>query len=483
MADHRFQPETLAIHAGQIPDAATGARALPIYQTTSFVFDSADHAASLFNLQTFGNVYSRLSNPTVAVLEERVAALEGGRAALASASGMAAEAMALLTLLQQGDHVVAAGALYGGSVSMLAVNLAKLGIETTFVDGASVDAFAAAMRPTTRAVFAESLGNPSLQVLDIAAVAEVAHAHGVPLVVDNTVPSPFLCNPIRFGADIVVHSATKYLGGHGTTLAGVMVESGRFPWDNGKFPGMTEPSKGYHGVKFFETFGDFGFTMRARMETLRVYGAALAPTSAWQVLQGIETLPLRMERHCANALAVARFLASHPRVGWVNYPGLPDHPDHALVARQMRSVGGVPGASGLLAFGVKGGLAAGVRFIEAAQLMSHLANIGDTRTLVIHPASTTHRQLDEAQQQAAGVPQDMVRISVGLEHVDDILWDIDQALAATSCLAARRTGRRGADARDCGCRCRSPWRRPGGHRRSCRPDAARRSARPARAPC
>ena len=322
MADHRFQPETLAIHAGQIPDAATGARALPIYQTTSFVFDSADHAASLFNLQTFGNVYSRLSNPTVAVLEERVAALEGGRAALASSSGMAAEAMALLTLLQQGDHVVAAGALYGGSVSMLAVNLAKLGIETTFVDAASVDAFAAAMRPSTRAVFAESLGNPSLQVLDIAAVAEVAHAHGVPLVVDNTVPSPFLCNPIRFGADVVVHSATKYLGGHGTTLAGVMVESGRFPWDNGKFPGMTEPSKGYHGVRFFETFGDFGFTMRARMETLRVYGAALAPTSAWQVLQGIETLPLRMERHCSNALAVARFLAAHPRVGWVNYPGL-----------------------------------------------------------------------------------------------------------------------------------------------------------------
>jgi O-acetylhomoserine (thiol)-lyase len=288
------------------------------------------------------------------------------------------------------------------------------------------------MRPSTRAVFAESLGNPSLQVLDIAAVAEVAHAHGVPLVVDNTVPSPFLCNPIRFGADIVVHSATKYLGGHGTTLAGVMVESGRFPWDNGKFPGMTEPSKGYHGVKFFETFGDFGFTMRARMETLRVYGAALAPTSAWQVLQGIETLPLRMERHCANALAVARFLAAHPRVGWVNYPGLPEHPDHALVARQMRSVGGMPGASGLLAFGVKGGLAAGVRFIEAAQLMSHLANIGDTRTLVIHPASTTHRQLDQAQQRAAGVGQDMVRLSVGLEHVDDILWDIDQALAAAA---------------------------------------------------
>jgi O-acetylhomoserine (thiol)-lyase len=432
MADRRFRPETLAIHAGQIPDAETGARALPIYQTTSFVFDSADHAASLFNLQTFGNVYSRLSNPTVAALEERVAALEDGRAALASASGMAAEAIALLTLLQQGDHVVAAGALYGGSVSMLAVNLAKLGIETTFVDASSPDAFAAAMRPATRAVFAESLGNPSLTVLDIGAVADIAHAHGVPLVIDNTVPSPFLCNPIRHGADIVVHSATKYLGGHGTTLAGVMVESGRFPWDNGKFPGMTEPSKGYHGVRFFETFGDFGFTMRARMETLRVWGAALAPMSAWQILQGIETLPLRMERHCSNALAVARFLKAHPRVGWVNYPGLPEHPQHALVARQMREIGGAPGASGLLSFGVVGGLAAGVRFIESAQLMSHLANIGDTRTLVIHPASTTHRQLDEAQQRAAGVGEDMVRLSVGLEHVDDILWDIDQALAASA---------------------------------------------------
>jgi O-acetylhomoserine (thiol)-lyase len=432
MADHVYRPETLAIHAGQIPDSATGARALPIYQTTSFVFDSAEHAASLFNLATFGNVYSRLSNPTVAALEERVAALEGGRAALASASGMAAEAMALLTLLNQGDHVVAAGALYGGTVSMLAVNLERLGITTTFVDASSPEAFAAAMRPNTRAVFAESIGNPSLAVLDIAAVAEVAHAHGVPLVVDNTVPSPFLCNPIRFGADIVVHSATKYLAGHGTTLGGVMVESGRFPWGNGKFPGMTEPSRGYHGVKFFETFGDFGFTMRARMETLRVYGAALSPMSAWQILQGVETLPLRMERHCANALAVAKFLSAHEQVSWVNYPGLADHPEHALVTRQMRGVGGLAGASGLLAFGVEGGLPAGVKFIEAAQFMSHLANIGDTRTLIIHPASTTHRQLDEAQQLGAGVKPDMIRISVGLEHIDDILWDIDQALAAAA---------------------------------------------------
>ena len=426
MADHIFKPETLAIHAGQIPDAATGARALPIYQTTSFVFDSAEHAASLFNLQTFGNVYSRLSNPTVAALEERVAALEQGRAAVAAASGMAAEAMALMTILQAGDHVVAAGSLYGGSVTMLAVTLKKFGIETTFVDATKPEAFAGAMRPSTRAVFAETLGNPSLVVLDIAAVADVAHAHGVPLVLDNTVPSPFLCNPLLHGADIVVHSATKYLAGHGTTLGGVVVERGTFPWDNGKFPGMTEPSPGYHGVKFFETFGNFGFTMRCRMESLRVFGAALSPMSAWQILQGVETLPLRMERHCANALKVAEFLRTHKAVSWVNYPGLPDHPQHALLMRQMR------GASGLLAFGAKGGVAAGVKFIEGAQFMSHLVNIGDTRTLISHPASTTHRQLDDEQQLAAGVPPDMVRISVGLEHIDDILWDIDQALAAAA---------------------------------------------------
>jgi len=422
MSDHLFKPETLAIHAGQIPDAATGARALPIYQTSSFVFDSADHAASLFNLQTFGNIYSRLSNPTVAVLEERVAALEGGRAAVASASGMAAESMALMTLLQAGDHVVAAGALYGGSVTLLSVNLRKFGISCTFVDGSSTDAFAAAVQPNTRAIYAESLGNPSMLVLDIAAIAEVAHAHGLPLIIDNTVPSPFLCNPIAHGADIVVHSATKYLAGHGTTLGGVIVESGKFPWDNGKFPGMTEPSLGYHGVKFFETFGDFGFTMRCRMENLRVYGASLSATNAWQILQGVETLPLRMERHCANAMAVAQFLKHDARIAWVNYPGLDDHPQHALMKKQMR------GASGLLAFGVKGGLDQGVKFIESAKFMSHLVNIGDTRTLISHPASTTHRQLDEAQQLAAGVGPDMIRISVGLEHIDDILWDIDQAL-------------------------------------------------------
>jgi O-acetylhomoserine (thiol)-lyase len=426
MSDHDFHPATLAIHAGQIPDAATGARALPIYQTSSFVFDSADHAASLFNLQTFGNIYSRLSNPTVAVLEERVAALEGGRAAVASASGMAAESMALMTILQAGDHVVAAGTLYGGSVTLLSVSLAKFGITTTFVDGSQADAFAAAIQPNTRAVYAESLGNPSMLVLDIQAVADVAHAHGLPLIIDNTVPSPLLCNPIALGADIVVHSATKYLAGHGTTLGGIVVESGKFPWDNGKFPGMTEPSAGYHGVKFYETFGDFGFTMRCRMECLRVYGASLSPMSAWQILQGVETLPLRMERHCSNAMAVAEFLKNDARVAWVNYPGLADHPQHDLMKKQMR------GASGLLSFGVRGGLAQGVKFIESARFMSHLVNIGDTRTLISHPASTTHRQLSETQQLAAGVGPDMIRISVGLEHIDDILWDIDQALNAAS---------------------------------------------------
>lgn len=422
MAERRFHPETLAIHAGQIPDAATGARALPIYQTTSFVFDSAEHAAALFNAETFGNIYSRLSNPTVAALEERVAALEGGRAAVATASGMAATSLALMTLLRSGDHVVAAGALYGGTVTMLSVDLARFGIGCTFVDARNPQAFADAMRPNTRAVFAESLGNPSLLVLDIAAVAEVAHAHGVPLIIDNTVPSPALCNPIAHGADIVIHSATKYLGGHGTTLAGVVVESGHFPWDNGKFPGMTEPSVGYHGIRFFETFGDFGYTMRCRLEGLRVHGAALSPMSAWQILQGVETLPLRMERHGANALAVAKFLQQDPRVAWVNYPGLEDHPQHALMKRQMKN------ASGLLAFGLKGGLEQGVRFIESVRFLSHLVNIGDTRTLVSHPASTTHRQLDEAQQRAAGVTPDMVRVSVGIEHIEDILWDIDQAL-------------------------------------------------------
>jgi O-acetylhomoserine (thiol)-lyase len=424
MADREFGFETLCLHAGQLPDPATGARAVPLYQTTSYVFDDADHAASLFNLQTFGNIYTRLTNPTTAVFEERMAALEGGRAALATASGMAATTTAMLTLLEAGDHIVAANTLYGGTHSLFDVNFRKLGIETTFVDADEPANVEQAITDRTRAVYAETIGNPSLNVLDIAAIADIAHAHDLPLVVDNTFPTPYLCRPIEFGADIIIHSATKWIGGHGTSIGGVMVESGKFNWGNGKFPGMTEPSKGYHGVRFYETFGDFGLTMRARCEILRTFGAALSPFNAFLFLQGLESLHVRMDRHCDNTLAVARHLAAHPRVSWVNYPGLADNPYHALAQRYMPR-----GASSVLTFGVEGGSSAGERFIEAAQFMSHLANVGDARTLIIHPASTTHRQLSEEQQIIAGVTQDMVRISVGLETLDDILWDIDQALA------------------------------------------------------
>jgi len=424
MADRKFGIETLALHAGQIPDAATGARAVPLYQTTSYVFDSADHAASLFNLQTFGNVYTRLSNPTTAVLEERVAALEGGRAALATATGQAAEMTAILTLCEAGDHIVSAATLYGGTYTLLEVNLRKLGIATTFVNPDDPENFRRALTPKTKLLYAETLGNPLLNIVDIEAVARIAREAGVPLVVDNTVPSPVLCRPFEWGADIVVHSATKYIGGHGTTMGGVVVESGKFPWGNGKFPGMTEPSRGYHGVIFHETFGDFGYTMKARMETLRTFGASLSPFNAWMLLQGLETLPVRMEKHSANALAVAKFLQGHPRVSWVNYPGLEDNKYHALAKKYLPK-----GAGSLLAFGIKGGFDAGVKFIEALTFVSHLANIGDAKSLVIHPASTTHRQLDEEQQKKAGVPPDMVRLSIGLESLDDILWDLDQALA------------------------------------------------------
>lgn len=434
MADHDFGFGTRAIHAGAIPDPVTGARATPIHQTTSFVFDSAEHAASLFNLQTFGNVYSRISNPTVAVLEERVAALEGGRAALACASGMAAQMTALLAILKAGDHIVAASTLYGGTVGQLGVGFRRLGIETTFVDPSDPENFRRAIRPQTRALYGETIGNPRLNVLDIAAVARVAHEHGLPLVIDNTVASPYLCNPFQFGADIVVHSATKYLGGHGTTMGGLVVESGRFDWGAPgtpeKFPEMLEPSAAYHGVKFYETFGDFGYTMKARMEVNRTFGGCLSPLNAWLLLQGIETLHLRMQAHCRNALRVAQHLAEHPRVAWVNYPGLPDSPDHALARQQFRAIDGAPGCSGILSFGIRADdpARAGEHFIDACEFLSHLANIGDAKTLVIHPASTTHRQLSAAELAAAGVGPDMIRLSVGIEDVEDILWDIDQAL-------------------------------------------------------
>ena len=415
---------TLCLHAGQIPDPTTGARAVPIYQTTSYVFDSADHAASLFNLQTFGNVYSRISNPTVAVFEERVAALEGGRAALAAASGQAAQMTALLTLLDHGDQIVSASTLYGGTYSQFDVTFRKFGIDTVFVDPEDPRNFRKALSPRTKVIYAETTGNPRINILDIQAVAAIAKDAGIPLVIDNTFASPYLCQPFKWGADIVLHSATKYIGGHGTTMGGVLVESGKFPWDNGKFPGMTEPSRGYHGVRFYETFGDFGYSMKCRMETLRTLGPAMSPFSAWILLQGLETLHVRMDRHVSNALKVAEYLASHPQVSWVSYPGLRNSPYYDLARKYMPK-----GAGAIMTFGIKGGQPAGVKFIEGVEFLSHLANVGDAKTLVIHPASTTHRQLSEEEQIQAGVTPDMVRLSVGIEDIDDILWDLDQALA------------------------------------------------------
>jgi len=426
VSDRQFSDETLCVHAGQIPDPLTGSRAPPIYQTSSFVFESADHAASLFNLQTFGNVYTRLTNPTNAMFEERVAALERGRAALAVSSGMSAQLVALLTLVNAGDEIVSARTLYGGSFAQLDVNFRRLGITTHFVDPDDPENFQRAITPATRLLYAETLGNPNLNVLDIEAVAAIAHAAGIPLVVDNTVPSPVLCKPIEHGADIVIHSATKYIGGHGTSIGGVLVESGKFPWDNGKFPGMVDASDGYHGVRFYETFGDFAFTMKARMEYLRTLGPCLSPFNAFSFLQGLETLHVRMERHCENALAVANYLAEHPKVAWVNYPGLASSRYLSLVQKYMPR-----GASALLTFGVKSGSEGGEKFIAAAQFMSHLANIGDAKTLIIHPASTTHRQMNAEDQIKAGVLPDMIRLSVGIEALDDILWDLDQSLAQT----------------------------------------------------
>ncbi|MFV2033315.1 MAG: O-acetylhomoserine aminocarboxypropyltransferase/cysteine synthase family protein [Gammaproteobacteria bacterium] len=423
MADREFGIETLCLHAGQIPDAATGARAVPIYQTASYVFDDADHAASLFNLQTFGNVYTRLTNPTTAVFEERMAALENGRAALAVSSGMAAQSTALLTLMEQGDELVSARTLYGGTYSQFDVTFRKMGIETHFVDSDDPENFRKAITPKTKALFAEIIGNPSNNVLDIEAVSAVAKDAGIPLVVDNTFASPCLCRPIDFGADIIVHSATKFIGGHGTTMGGVIIESGKFDWANGNFPGMVEPSIGYHGIRFYETFGDFGFTMKARCETLRTMGPAASPFNAFMLLQGLETLHVRMERHVENAVGVANFLQEHPGVSWVSYAGLEDNPYYPLVQKYLPK-----GAGSIMSFGIKGGKEAGTKFIEGVQFLSHLANVGDAKTLVIHPASTTHRQLSEEQQISAGVTPDMIRISVGLETLDDILWDLDQAL-------------------------------------------------------
>lgn len=419
--------DTLALHAGQQPDPATGARAVPIYQTTSYVFRDTDHAAALFNLEQAGHIYSRISNPTVAVLEERVAALEHGVGAVATASGQAALHLAIVTLMGQGGHIVASSSLYGGSVNLFAHTLPRFGIETSFVNPRDHGAFRAAIRPQTRLVFAETLGNPGLEVLDIPAVADVAHGAGLPLMIDNTFATPYLCNPVVLGADIVMHSATKWLGGHGLAIGGVVVDGGRFDWEaSGKFPTLTEPYAGYHGIDFAEEFGPQAFSMRARAEGLRDFGAALSPQNAFYILQGIETLPLRIERHVANTARVLEFLASDDAVAWVVHPTLPAHPDHALAQRLLPK-----GAGSIISFGLDGGRAAGTRFIEACTLASHLANVGDAKTLVLHPASTTHQQMNPAQLAAAGVGEDMIRLSVGIEDPSDIVDDLHQALRAT----------------------------------------------------
>jgi O-acetylhomoserine (thiol)-lyase len=428
MADPKFLKfDTLSLHAGQRPDPTTGARAVPIYQTTSYVFRDTDHAAALFNLERTGHIYSRISNPTTAVLEERVAALEQGVGAVATASGQAALHLAITTLTGQGGHIVASASLYGGSVNLLALTLPRFGIETTFVKPRDLKGIEAAIRPETALIFAETLGNPGLEVLNIPAVSEIAHRAGLPLLIDNTFASPYLCRPVEFGCDLVMHSATKWLGGHGVAIGGVIVDGGRFDWEkSGRFPTLTEPYAGYHGIDFAEEFGPQAFCMRARAEGLRDFGAAMSPANAFHILQGVETLPLRMERHVANTAKVLEFLLENEAVAWVLHPTLPSHEDHDLAQRLLPK-----GAGSIVSFGIKGGRDAGRRFIEACGLASHLANVGDAKTLVIHPASTTHQQMDAAQLKAAGVGEDMIRLSVGLEDPGDIVEDLRQALRAS----------------------------------------------------
>ncbi len=423
--DRQFGFRTRALHAGTPPDPTTGSRALPIDLTTSFVFDSVQHAKELFSLRSYGNIYSRISNPTVSAFEEKIASLEGGAGAVATASGQAAQIVALLTLAQAGDHLVSSANIYGGTITQFSVTLRRIGIETSFVDVADPQAIAAAIRPNTRAVFAETIGNPSGNIADIAALAQVAHAAGIPLIIDNTFASPFLCRPIEHGADIVVHSATKFIGGHGTTIAGVLVDSGKFAWQADRHPLLTEPSPAYHGVRFTETFGEFAFLTRARAEVLRDIGACLSPMNAWLLIQGLETLAVRMQAHVENAMRVAEFLEQHEGVAWIKYPGLPSSEYRALVRKYLPL-----GAGSIFTFGLRGGREAGERFIEGLQLWSHLANVGDVKSLVIHPASTTHSQLNDDELVSAGITPDMVRLSVGLEDVEDLLWVLEQGLAA-----------------------------------------------------
>ena len=423
-----FGFETRMLHAGHVPDALTGARAVPIYQTTSYVFDDADTAAQLFELKQYGNIYTRIGNPTTAVFEERIASLENATGAVAVASGMAAQFVALMTLLAPGDEIVASSHLYGGTVTQLTHTFRKLSVEVRFVDPTRIEHWAAAIGPRTRALYGETVGNPRGSILDLEALAQLAQAHRIPLIVDNTFATPYLCRPIDWGATIVLHSATKFIGGHGTSIGGVVLESGRFDYSH--IPTIAAPSPSYHGLRFFDTFGHYGYLMKVRAETVRDTGACISPTNAFLLLQGLETLSLRMERHAANALGVAAFLRQHARVAWVAYAGLEDHPEHELARKYL---GGRPGA--VFSFGLRtadgDGRAAGRRFIDALQLFSHLANVGDARSLVIHPASTTHQQLSEEELERGGVAPELIRLSVGLETLEDLLWDLDQALHAT----------------------------------------------------
>src|SRR5271170_425497 len=419
--------ETLSLHAGQHPDPATGARAVPIYQTTSYVFQDSDHAAALFNLERAGHIYTRISNPTTAVLEERIAALESGVGAICTASGMAALHLAIATLLNAGDHIVASASLYGGTINLLAHTLPRFGVTTSFVKPRALDEFRSSIRPNTRLVIGETIGNPGLEVLDIPEVAQIAHDERIPLLIDNTFATPYLSRPIDLGADLGMHSATKWIGGHGIAIGGVIVDGGRFDWRaSSKFPTLTEPYAGYHGIVFAEEFGPTAFIMRARAEGLRDFGACLSPTNAFHLLQGVETLALRMERHMENTAAVLAFLGNNPAVAWVLHPSLASHPDHALAQELL-----LKGAGSIVSFGIKGGRAAGRKFIEAVRLASHLANVGDAKTLVIHPASTTHQQMDAAALATAGVGEELIRISVGLEAASDIVKDFAQALRAS----------------------------------------------------
>ena len=422
MADYGFN--TLAVHAGAQPDPATGARATPIYQTTAFVFEDADHAAALFNLQVFGNIYSRIMNPTNAVLEERVAALENGRAALSCGSGHAAQLLALHTLMGPGDNIVAARQLYGGSINQFSQGFAKFDWHVTWADAMKPDSFKAGINDRTKAIFVESIANPGGIITDIEKVAKIAHDAGIPLIVDNTLASPYLIRPIEWGADIVIHSATKFLGGHGNSMAGVIVDSGKFDWGSGKFPSLSEPCPSYHGMRLWETFGDMAFAIACRVLDLRDLGPSLSPMNAFLVQTGIETLPLRVQKHCDNALTVAKWLKVNPKVSWVNYAGLEDNDCYALHKKYCPK-----GAGSVFTFGLKGGYEAGLKLVNSVKLFSHLANIGDTRSLIIHPASTTHRQLSDEDRAKAGAGNDVVRLSVGIEDPADIIADLEQALA------------------------------------------------------